>query len=179
MIIGDWINVVLCVLSFVLAAISVVTVVITLRQNNKMIESSTRAYIAVSGQSINVQSSEFLLVVKNYGNSSAIIENITFDIPLKPYMYALDIEPFSAVTNATLCPNQNIVCNLNPVKMGEDNITIIHCTVTYTSNGKKYVEKQIINFEALCKNVVTKANTKGKELKIISYALQEMLKKNL
>lgn len=179
MIIGDWINVVLCVLSFVLAAISVVTVVITLRQNNKMIESSTRAYIAVSGQSINVQSPEFLLVVKNYGNSSAIIENITFDIPLKPYMYALDIEPFSAVTNATLCPNQNIVCNLNPVKMGEDNITIITCTVTYTSNGKKYVEKQIINFEALCKNVVTKANTEGKELKIISYALQEMLKKNL
>ena len=176
---GDWINVILCVLSFALAVISVVTVVITLRQNNKMIESSTRAYIAVSGQSINAQSSEFLLVVKNYGNSSAIIENITFDISLKPYMYALDIEPFSAVTNATLCPNQNIVCNLNPVKMGEDNITIITCTVTYTSNGKKYVEKQIINFEALCKNVVTKANTEGKELKIISYALQEMLKKNL
>ena len=94
MTVGDWINVVLCILSFVLAAISVVTVVITLRQNNKMIESSTRAYIAVSGQSINVQSSEFLLVVKNYGNSSAIIENISFDISLKPYMYAWDIEPF-------------------------------------------------------------------------------------
>ena len=44
---------------------------------------------------------------------------------------------------------------------------------------KKYVEKQLINFEALCKNVVTKASTEGKELKIISYALQEMLKKNL
>ena len=38
MTIGDWINVVLCILSFVLAAISVVTVVITLRQNKKMIE---------------------------------------------------------------------------------------------------------------------------------------------
>ena len=68
MTIGDWINVVLCILSFILAGISVVTVVITLKQNNKMIESSTRAYIAVSGQSINVQSGEFLLVVKNYGN---------------------------------------------------------------------------------------------------------------
>ena len=63
--------------------------------------------------------------------------------------------------------------------MGEDNITIITCTITYISNGKKYVEKQLINFEALCKNVVTKASTEGKELKIISYALQEMLKKNL
>lgn len=179
MTIGDWINVVLCILSFILAGISVVTVVITLKQNNKMIESSTRAYIAVSGQSINVQSGEFLLVVKNYGNSSAIIEGITFDISLKPYMYALNIEPFSAITNTTLCPNQNIVCNLNPVKMGEDKIKTITCTVTYISNGKKYIEQQIINFEALCKNVVTKASTEGKELKIISYALQEMLKKNL
>lgn len=35
MTVGDWINVILCVLSFVLAAISVVTVVITLRQNKK------------------------------------------------------------------------------------------------------------------------------------------------
>ena len=32
------VNIILCVLSFILAAISVVTVVITLRQNNKMIE---------------------------------------------------------------------------------------------------------------------------------------------
>ena len=176
---GDWINVILCVLSFALAVISVVTVVITLRQNNKMIESSTRAYIAVSGQSINVQSSEFLLVVKNYGNSSAIIENITFDISLKPYMYALDIEPFSAIANTTLCPNQNIVCNLNPIKMGNDNVKVINCTVTYISNGKRYTENQIINYEALCKNVVTRASTDGKELKIISYALQDMIKKNL
>ena len=36
------VNIILCVLSFILAAISVVTVVITLRQNNKMIEESTR-----------------------------------------------------------------------------------------------------------------------------------------
>ena len=39
------VNIILCVLSFILAAISVVTVVITLRQNNKMIEESTRPVI--------------------------------------------------------------------------------------------------------------------------------------
>ena len=41
------VNIILCVLSFILAAISVVTVVITLRQNNKMIEESTRPVISV------------------------------------------------------------------------------------------------------------------------------------
>lgn len=179
MTISDWINAILCVLSFSLAAISVVTVVVTLKQNKKMIESSTRAYVTVSGQSINVQSSEFMLVIKNYGQSIALIETIEFDISLKPYMYALDIEPFAAISNTTLCPNQNIVCNLDPVKMGKDNVKKIVCNISYMSNGKRYVEKQIINFDALCKNVITKASTEGKELKIISYAIQEMIKKNL
>ena len=41
------VNIVLSVLSFILAAISIVTVVITLRQNNKMIENSTRPYVSI------------------------------------------------------------------------------------------------------------------------------------
>ena len=41
------VNIALCVLSFVLAFISVVTVVLTLIQNNKMIENSTRPYICI------------------------------------------------------------------------------------------------------------------------------------
>ena len=41
------VNVALCILSFILATISVVTVVITLRQNNKMISESTRPYITI------------------------------------------------------------------------------------------------------------------------------------
>ncbi len=36
------INIILCVLSFVLAAVSVITVIITLKQNNRMIESSMK-----------------------------------------------------------------------------------------------------------------------------------------
>ena len=46
--ISDWINVVLCILSFVLAAVSVVTVIITIRQNNRMIQNSTRPYIVLT-----------------------------------------------------------------------------------------------------------------------------------
>ena len=39
------VNIALCILSFILAVISVVTVVVTLRQNSKMIENATRPYI--------------------------------------------------------------------------------------------------------------------------------------
>ena len=45
MLVTDLINLILCILSFLLAAISVVTVVITLRQNHKMIQNSTRPYV--------------------------------------------------------------------------------------------------------------------------------------
>lgn len=41
------VNIVLSVLSFILAVISIVTVVITLRQNNKMIENSSRPYVCI------------------------------------------------------------------------------------------------------------------------------------
>ena len=41
------VNIILCVLSFILAAISVVTVIISLRQTSKMIEESTRPYISI------------------------------------------------------------------------------------------------------------------------------------
>ena len=47
------VNIVLCILSFILALISIVTVVITLRQNHTMIENATRPYICVYGESIN------------------------------------------------------------------------------------------------------------------------------
>ncbi len=176
---SDWINLSLSILSFLLTTISVITVVITLKHNNKMIESSNRPYIVVSGQTVNFQSPEFMIIIKNYGKSGATINQLKFDISLKKYMYALDIEPFQYISNSCLAPNQNLVCNLNPVLMGNDNIEIINCNIVYSYNGKTYNEDYIINYKALCKNISTKASTKDKEMKIISYALQEMVKKNL
>ena len=48
------VNIILCILSFVLALVSVVTVVITLRQNNKMIESTSRPYVGIYTQSVTI-----------------------------------------------------------------------------------------------------------------------------
>ena len=47
------VNIWLCIFSIILAAISIVTVIITLRQNNKMIEASTKPVISVYTQEIN------------------------------------------------------------------------------------------------------------------------------
>lgn len=50
---SDCVNLSLAKLSFILAVISVVTVVITLRQNKKMIESNSRPYITIYGDMTN------------------------------------------------------------------------------------------------------------------------------
>ena len=71
------VNIILCVLSFILAAISVVTVVITLRQNNKMIEESTRPVISVYTDEINAGNPFFYLIVKISGNLLHTLQNLS------------------------------------------------------------------------------------------------------
>ena len=67
------VNITLAVLSFLLAAISIVTVVITLRQNNKMIENSTRPYICIYFDYTQFGEPTGYFVVKNFGASAAYI----------------------------------------------------------------------------------------------------------
>lgn len=47
------VNIILAVLSFLLAVISIVTVVITLRQNHTMIENATRPYLCIYAFMVN------------------------------------------------------------------------------------------------------------------------------
>ena len=73
------VNIVLSVLSFILAAISIVTVVITLRQNNKMIENSSRPYVCVYFDYMQCGEPTGYFVVKNFGASSAFIDSLTYN----------------------------------------------------------------------------------------------------
>ena len=76
------INLILSIASFVLAATSVITVVITLLQNRKMIEASTRPYLGIYTASSNIGKNRIYLILKNYGQSSARIEELSADIDL-------------------------------------------------------------------------------------------------
>ena len=61
------VNLALAIGSFVLAAVSVITVIITLLQNNKMLKESTRPYITIYIDSITIceQTSFFVLKKDN------------------------------------------------------------------------------------------------------------------
>lgn len=177
MTVSDIINVILCVLSFLLAAISVVTVVVTLRQNSKMIESSTRPYVVVYGQIANFQNPSFYLVIKNFGQSAASIQHLKCDVDLTDYAYGVDLTPFGSIGGAFIAPQQKILCNLDPLKMSANKLKTLNFEIDYSSGSKIYHEYFSINYEAFTKNVQTRASTKDKELKIISYTLQDLVEK--
>lgn len=175
--ISDWINVALCILSFILAAISVITVVITLRQNAKMISNSTRPYVVCMGEMTNCQSPQFYLVIKNYGNSGARIKSIEFSIDVEKICYH-NLKPFDNPNNSFIAPNQSIICALNNQSINENKIEEFDVRIVYSDDFKTYDEKYRIGYKFQAKNVHIRAATEGKELRAISYSLQELVERN-
>ena len=84
------VNIILCILSFILALISVITVVITLKQNNKMLESSTRPVLSLYTTQINTGSPVLYFVVKNFGGSTAVIKSIESNHDFTDFLIGCD-----------------------------------------------------------------------------------------
>lgn len=171
------VNIMLCVLSFILAAISVVTVVITLRQNNKMIEESTRPVISIYTEEINAGEPFFYLVVKNFGQSPAYITKFEYDFNFNGcYKIRNDKDYLKKLTKSVLAPGQSRICMLDYAKIDKE-VTFI---ISYQSSVKiSYTETFTIDLKAGVSMPYGKVATEGKELRTISYTLQEMLQKNL
>lgn len=171
------VNIILCVLSFILAFISVVTVVIALRQNNRMIEESTRPFVSVYTDEINAGDPFFYLVVKNFGKATAYITKFEYDFDFKGcYKIPNDRDYLQQLNNAVLAPGQSRICALDYQRIDKA-VTFI---LEYHSGAKKtYSDKFTIDLKAGVSMPYGKIATEGKELRTISYTLQEMLQKNL
>lgn len=168
------INIVLCILSFLLAVVSVVTVVITLRQNSVMLENSSRAYLAVYGDIICCQNLRFYIVLKNFGCSSAFITSMQCDVDLHDFSYGLSTYPFSHIENSSLAPNQKLFCGFNHLKLFNNGISEINFTICYTSNNKCYTEKYCINLDTYTQLIRARSGVKDRELEAIAHGLEEL-----
>ena len=167
------INIILCILSFILAARSVITVVITLLQNSKMIESSTRPYISVYHGYTYFQNMNHYLIVKNFGSSSAIITAFECDADLNKIADTEGFPPFLNLVGTSLSPGQKFMYKINAKEL----ISIDHFTIhlEYRSDQKhSYSEDISVKATYLSDLYGTRASTENKELKIISYALQDI-----
>lgn len=60
-------NIILSALSFLLAFISIVFVIVTLKQNNRMLEASSRPFISIYLETITICEQTTFFVIKNFG----------------------------------------------------------------------------------------------------------------
>lgn len=133
------VNIVLCILSFVLAAVSVVTVVITLRQNNRMIAESTRPYITIYLDTITICEQTSYFVLKNFGHCAANITRFEYDKCLKTTKQksSLNQEQFDCVRGITLAPGQSKLLEYPVSTLNKD---VLNFVIGYTALGKYYEE---------------------------------------
>jgi len=177
MLVTDLINLILCILSFLLAAISVVTVVITLRQNHKMIQNSTRPYVIAFAQVTNFQRPTFYLILKNFGASGATIDKFESSIDLNQVSFRKEITPFNNIEGTFFAPGQTITSSLCAQDFTERGIREFKIKLNYNDGINSYEQECPINYKAYIENVIVRADTKDKELHIISYALQDLVEK--
>lgn len=176
---GDWLEFAGIICSLFVGIVSLFIALKTLRQNSKMIEESTRPYIMIYSKTTYVQDTEFYIVIKNMGQSGAIIENVACDIKLEDYIYLSSINPFDKISNTFLAPNQSIYFQLDAVKLKKYNIKQINFEIEYHTGKRTYNEKCPINFELVSSIKHIRANTENKEMRGIYFALQELIEENL
>lgn len=162
------------------AIASVIIAVLTLKQNNKMIRNSTRPYITISFRPTNFQDYRLYIVIKNYGASGAVITNLEFSESLEEIGITKNSKPpFDGVKGVFLAPGQSIVCPIDTKAFREKNIDCVYADISYKDNIEEYKERYPLNYIVYGKNPVVRANTQDKELKIISYTLQDLVEKQL
>lgn len=172
------VNMVLCILSFILAVISVITVIVTLRQNSKMIESSSRPYLSIYVSHIYCTDCLNYLVLKNFGNSSASITYFHCNVDLSPGTYDESHTPFEHIVGQSICPGEKIAIPLQLSKICKITNTLSF-SIKYSSCKKCYFDNISLNLKSLSDYPIMIANPEGRELEAISRSLQDICEKML
>lgn len=168
-------NIVLSVLSITLVIVSVAIAILTLRQNNKMIESSTRPYIGITCEIFNTGTMRHILMIKNYGNSAGIIESVKFDADMHGALRGRALEPFEHIEGTSILPGQVISTVIDYDYLKEHVERSLGVTVRYSSFGDKIYEDTFhIGLAVNSTRMTSRTSTKDKELQTISYTLQEI-----
>lgn len=171
--------------STITSIIAIVISVLTLKQNSKMIEDSSRPYIGIYGLSTYVCDRNYYIILKNYGTSTACIESLTYDFDIALLSKNENYEPFSHIDGASIAPGQSYRCAIDFDKATQRKLTCINFHVRYSSGVHKYEDDISLKIDANLGNL--EAHTKSEEEKekkktplvVISETLQDMHIKSL
>lgn len=161
-----------------ISVIAIIISVATLVQNSRMIEATARPYIVVYGAVTNFQSPNYRIIVKNMGQSGAIIKSFKTNYDLIKCTMSASYRPFGNIENTFFAPNQQMMSCIDYAKAISDTESITF-DIKYSSGKKNYHETISLNLDTVKNNIITRAATTGKELTIISYTLQDLVEKQL
>lgn len=160
-----------------IAVVPIVISILTLRLTSKQIEDSTRPYLAIYQTKINLGQVRSILILKNFGQSAAIIESIKYSDKLLDLSYRSDMKPFMSIPGTTIAPGQSFRCE---IKSAQATNFIVNFEISYKSlSGKKYNETTSLKLDANNQNIQQRINLKDPNLNKVFYAMQEMIEQNL
>ena len=174
---SDWIQLFGIIVSLVASLIAIALSVLTLRQNNKMVEESTRPNIQIYPV---YADSILYIIIKNFGTSTAIIDSVECDhIFTNSESFGDPSETsFSKLSGAIFCPGYSLKCPLISHAVSNETFNF---HVTYHSTSKKYSD--IFSFNpytnAPFADTHPSAHTTEEYLKNISHDLHNIFKTKL
>ena len=156
----------------IISLISIIISVVTLRQNSKMIKESVRPYITVSFDLFNCGIKIGYFVIKNYGQTQAVLNKFECCQELKEIsQVGKNFEDFSKLLiGMPIAPGQKI---LLPIVFQNYKSDFASFDIEYSNGKNKYKEHFNIPVNYAQELYKLRAGTPSKENQIY-YALQEI-----
>ena len=174
---SDWIQIWGIIASTITSIVAISVAIATLRQNNKMIEESTRPNIQIYPVYLN---NLLYIIIKNFGTSEAIIDEVTCDHQFTEEEYLGDITEngFDKLRGAIFCPGYALRCPLAAHSVPNETYNF---KVSYHSFKKKYYSEFAFNpySNAPFADVYPSGTSTEKHLANIANELRDIVKINL
>lgn len=144
---SDWIQIVIAGITLFSVVSSLIIAIKTLRQNNRMINDSSRAHI-IFYIDYHPQTNKYYLVIKNFGNAIGKLKFIKVNPNLDWHKTNanLDINSLTDSTNVLLAPNQKISSWFDFDKYPDK---VFNIELAYETMGKTYIENYKIDLSYL------------------------------
>lgn len=154
---------------------------ITNAQNNRMLEESTRPYITIYLDAITICEQTSYFVLKNFGNSPAIITDFKYDADLKQTEQIAPIlqDQFDFVNDIILAPGQSKLLEYDVSKLHSNQITF-NITYVNLTNRNEYHETVTMNAKNFIHIPVSRPTSDistGNERQV--HTLREILERSL
>lgn len=176
---SDIIEIVGILCTMIASVVAIIISVAGLKQNAKMIESSSRPYVGIYGLSTYMGFRQYYIVIKNFGQSSATIKEFTYDFDIATISKHDDCEPFSHIDGTTIMPGQSYRAAVDFDKISANNIAHINFYLKYSSGTHVYEDDICFKIDANLGNLEAHAPEKMRDSRIIAETLQDMHIKSL